>query len=355
MAIDEIPGDPRFFERQGPFSVEELIEGLACHIGGKNVAGAQEKLFYGVAPLQSAGEKEIAFLDNRRYIPLIKKTSAGAVIVSPEFEEHLPDGAIAIVADQPYFIWAKIVTRFFAQSPKESSIHATAVISPEAKIGQNVSIGAFCTIGRKAVIGDGSVIASHVSIGNGVVLGKKCRIYSHVSLECALLGNGVAIHTGARIGHPGFGFAIGAEGFQNIPQIGRVVIGDYTEIGANTAVDRGSVRDTVIGAGCRIDNLVQIAHNVRIGNCVVIVSQAGISGSTEIGDFVQIAAQAGLTGHLKIGSRARIGAQCGVMSSVEEKADVIGSPALPFREFFRNVATLRRLSRRPAKGEKSKV
>ncbi|QCE35548.1 UDP-3-O-(3-hydroxymyristoyl)glucosamine N-acyltransferase [Acetobacteraceae bacterium] len=353
MAIEEIPGDPRFFERQGPFSLHDLFDGLKCQI--KDLEENGKKIFTGVAPLQAAKADEIAFLDNRRYIPLIKNTSAGAVIISPEFQEHLPSSAVAIVTEHPYVLWAKIVARFFATMPKEALIHPTAVISPNAKIGKNVSIGAFSLVGDNAVIGDGTVLANHVSIGNGVVLGEKCRIYPHVSVECALLGNGVALHTGARIGHPGFGFAISQEGFHNIPQIGRVIIGDYTEIGANTAVDRGSVRDTVIGFGCRIDNLVQIAHNVRIGNCVVVVSQAGISGSTEIGDFVQVAAQAGLTGHLKIGSGARIGAQCGVMSNLDEKAEVIGSPALPFREFFRNVATLRRLSRRSGHGQKSEV
>ncbi|GBR50086.1 UDP-3-O-[3-hydroxymyristoyl] glucosamine N-acyltransferase [Neokomagataea thailandica NBRC 106555] len=151
---------------------------------------------------------------------------------------------------------------------------------------------------------------------------------------------------GARIGQDGFGFAVGPAGFETVPQLGLVVLEDGVEIGANSTIDRGSMKDTVIGAGTRIDNLVQIGHNARLGRCCIVVSQAGISGSTELGDFVTIAAQAGLIGHIKIGDKARVGAQCGVMSDVEAGADVIGSPAMPFREFFRNVATLRKLSAR---------
>ena len=153
---------------------------------------------------------------------------------------------------------------------------------------------------------------------------------------------------GARIGQDGFGFAVSEQGFVTVPQLGRVVIEDDVEVGANATIDRGSVQDTVIGAGSRLDNLVMIGHNVKLGRCCIVVSQAGISGSTELEDFVTIAAQAGLIGHIRIGRKARVGAQAGVMSDVASDADVIGSPAMPFREFFRNVATLRRLSRRPA-------
>ncbi len=161
------------------------------------------------------------------------------------------------------------------------------------------------------------------------------------------MGQRVYVYPGARIGQEGFGFAMTPAGFITVPQLGRVILEDDVEIGANSTVDRGAATDTVLGAGTRIDNLVHIAHGVQMGRCCVMAAMSGISGSTIVEDFVQIAAQAGLTGHLKVGKGARIGAQCGIMSDVDAGAEVIGSPAMPVREFFRNVATLRRLSRRP--------
>ena len=182
-------------------------------------------------------------------------------------------------------------------------------------------------------------------IGEGVVLGPDCRIGAHASLSHALLGLRVYVYPGARIGQEGFGFAISPDGFLTVPQLGRVVLEDDVEVGANCAIDRGSLHDTVIGAGSRLDNLVQIGHNVRLGRGCVIVAQAGISGSTILDDHVVLAAQAGLTGHLRIGRGARIGAQAGVISDVPAGLEVVGSPAQPRRAFFREVAVLRRLVR----------
>ena len=193
-------------------------------------------------------------------------------------------------------------------------------------------------------------------IGDGVVLGAECRIGAHATLSHALLGDRVVVYPGARIGQDGFGFAATGEEFLSVPQLGRVVIEDDVEIGANTTIDRGSLHDTRIGAGSRLDNLVQIGHNVRLGRGCVIVSQVGISGSTILEDHVMVGGQAGLTGHLRIGRRARIGAQAGVMADVPVGADVVGSPAQPVREFFRHVAVLRRLVREAtAKRSKDKT
>jgi UDP-3-O-[3-hydroxymyristoyl] glucosamine N-acyltransferase len=183
-------------------------------------------------------------------------------------------------------------------------------------------------------------------IGDRVEMGRSCRIGAGATVSHALLGDRVTVYPGARIGQDGFGFATTATGFLTVPQLGRVILEHDVEVGANSAIDRGSAQDTVIGAGSRLDNLVMIGHNVRLGRCCVVVAHAGISGSTVLGDFVVIAAQAGLTGHLNIGSKARIGAQAGVMADVEAGQDVLGSPAMPVREFFRTVVTLRRLSRR---------
>ena len=224
------------------------------------------------------------------------------------------------------------------------------MIGAGAEIDPSAEIGPLAVIGAGARIGPRCRIAPLALLGPGVVLGADCRIGAQASVTHALLGARVYVYPGARIGQEGFGFATTAQGFVTVPQLGRVILEDDVEIGANSTVDRGSAQDTVIGAGSRLDNLVQIGHNVRLGRCCVVVSQAGISGSTVLEDFVQIAGQAGLTGHLHIGRQARIGAQAGVMADVAAGADVVGSPAEPVREFFRAVAAVRRLARRGRQG-----
>jgi UDP-3-O-[3-hydroxymyristoyl] glucosamine N-acyltransferase len=183
-------------------------------------------------------------------------------------------------------------------------------------------------------------------VGSGVKIGRDCRIGAQVSLSHALLGARVAVHPGARIGQEGFGFAATKTGFLTVPHLGRVILEDDVEVGANTTIDRGSARDTVIGAGSRLDNLVQIGHNVVLGRCCIIVAQVGISGSTVLGDFVQVGGQAAMAGHLTIGDGARIGAQAGVISDLDSGVTVLGSPAQPKQEFFRQVATLKKMARK---------
>ncbi|WP_367159512.1 UDP-3-O-(3-hydroxymyristoyl)glucosamine N-acyltransferase [Kozakia baliensis] len=345
-----LPGDSRFFTRLGPFPIEELARLADAEL----VFGAEAPKtlsLRGVAPLQAATRAEVSFLDNRRYLPLLADTQAGAVILSPVFADKLPKHAIGLVSKTPYLAWARIAAHFHPKTPSRPGVHPSAVIDGTAKIGADVQISPFVVIGPHAEIEDGVAIDTHAVIGQGVRIGAQSRIGAHVTLTHSLIGSRVTLYPGARIGQDGFGFAVGPQGFETVPQLGRVVIEDDVEIGANVTIDRGSMRDTIIGAGTRIDNLVQIGHNAQLGRCCIVVSQAGISGSTELGDFVTIAAQAGLIGHIKIGDKARIGAQCGVMSDVEAGADVIGSPAMPFREFFRNVAVLRKLAKKPDKSD----
>jgi UDP-3-O-[3-hydroxymyristoyl] glucosamine N-acyltransferase len=334
-----ITGDPRFFQRTGPHSLAAVADAAGAS------APPRRLMLVGVAPLQSAGPDQVSFLDNRKYAAALDETRAGAVIVHPDMGSRVPEGSAAIVSDQPYVAWAKVVTLFHPQPSATPGIHPTAIVGASANIDPSAEIGPYAIIGAGAEIPAGCRIGSHAVIGNGVVFGRDCRVGAHASVSHALIGHRVYIYTGARIGQDGFGFAVADTGFLTVPQLGRVVIGDDVEIGANTTIDRGSMQDTVIGAGTRIDNLVMIGHNVNIGRACVIVSQAGISGSTTVGDQVQIAGQAGLAGHLKIGRGARIGGQAGVMSDVPAGADVIGSPAQPVREFFRHVALLRKLAR----------
>ncbi|HET7879236.1 MAG TPA: UDP-3-O-(3-hydroxymyristoyl)glucosamine N-acyltransferase [Acetobacteraceae bacterium] len=333
------PGDERFFRRSGPFSLAAVVD------AAEGEAPLRRLMLSGVAPLQSAEGGEVSFLDNRKYAAALAETRAGAVIVQADMAERVPPTAVAIVAAEPYAAWARVAALFHPLPPLLPGVHPTAVVAPEASIDASAEIGPLAVIGAGAEIGPRCRIGAAAVIGDGVHLGADCRIGAHVTLSHALLGDRVVIYPGARIGQDGFGFVPADGRFLSVPQLGRVVLEDDVEVGANTTIDRGALHDTRIGAGSRLDNLVQIGHNVHLGRGCVIVSQAGISGSTVLEDHVMVAGQAGLTGHLRIGRRARIGAQAGVMADVPPGADVVGSPAQPVREFFRQVAVLRRLVR----------
>jgi len=335
-----IAGDPRFFRRSGPHSLAAVADAAQAW------APPSRLLLTGVAPLQTARADEVSFLDNRKYVEALADTRAGAVIVHPDLADRVPPTSVPVTTTEPYVAWARV-------APVLPGVHPSALVSPVAVIDPSAEIGPFVVIGAAAKIGPRTRVGPSAVIGDGVVIGADCRISAHATISHALVGDRVVIFPGARIGQDGFGFAVTSDEFVTVPQLGRVVLEHDVEIGANTTIDRGSLHDTHIGAGSRLDNLVQVGHNVRIGRGCVIVSQAGISGSTILEDHVMIAGQAGLTGHLRIGRRARIGAQAGVMADVPADADVVGSPAQPAREFFRHVAVLRRLVRE-ATGRRSK-
>jgi len=341
----EIAGDPRFFARCGPFTLAVI-----CETAGACPVAPADRVFEAVAPLQAAGPGEISFLDNRRYGGALEATRAGAVIVHPEMAARVPSGTIAIVTDTPYIGWARVAALFHPLPPVRPGIHPSSVLEADVRVDPSAEIGPFVVIGAGAEIGARCRVGPGAVIGPGVVLGADCRIGPHATLSHVLAGNRVTVHAGARIGQEGFGFATTPTGFLSVPQLGRVILEDDVDIGANTTIDRGSARDTVIGAGSRLDNLVQIGHNVRLGRACVVVAQVGISGSTVVEDQVMLGGQAGLTGHLQIGRGARVGAQAGVMSNVAAGAEVVGSPAQPAREFFRHLAVLRRLVRQADSG-----
>ena len=345
MALDatgaSVAGDALFFARTGPHPLSAVAEAA-----GGEVRGTCDDLL-GVAALQEAGPRQVSFLDNRRYAELLAATRAGAVIVHPSLADRVPAHTAAIVTAEPYPAWARVATLFHPPPPVRPGIHRAAVVEPGALVDPSAEVGAQAVIGEGAAIGPRTRIGAGAVIGVNVRIGPDCRIGALASISHAILGARVNILPGARIGQEGFGFAQTAQGFLTVPQLGRVVLEDDVEVGANSTIDRGSTLDTVIGAGTRLDNLVMIGHNVRTGRCCVVVAQAGISGSTVLEDFVVVAAQAGLTGHLRVGAKARIGAQAGVMGDVAGGADVVGSPAEPVRDFFRGVATLRKLARRP--------
>jgi len=333
-------GDERFYARGGSYSLAQV----ALAAGGTAVEA--DLMLTGVAPLQAAGPAEVSFLGNRRYTSALERTRAGAVIIHPDMIKRVPSSAIAIVAAATYEGWARVAMLFHAPPPLSPGIHSTASVASSAKVHSTASVGPFACIEDRVCIGPHCQIGPHVSISSGVVIGAGTRLDAHVSVSHALLGARVHLHPGVRIGQEGFSFARTESGFLTIPQLGRVLIGDDVEIGANSTVDRGSVQDTIIGAGTRIDNLVQIGHNVQLGKCCVIVAQVGISGSTVLGDFVQVGGQAAMAGHLHIGDRAQIGAQAGVISDAPPGAILLGSPAQSRHQFFRQVAILKRLGLR---------
>ena len=333
-------GDPRFFRRSGPHDLATVAK------TARGAVSRQSFSLDGVAPLQSAGPRHVSFLDNRRYVSALTQTSAGAVIVHPNLQASVPTSAAAIVTSEPYAAWARVAALFHPPPPVSPGVHPSAVVAENASVDPSAEIGPLSVIGAGAEIGPRCQIGACVVIGAGVVIGPDCHIGMQASLSHALLGARVYVYPGVRIGQEGFGFAPTKNGFVTVPQLGRVILGDDVEVGANTTIDRGSARDTTIGAGTRIDNLVQIGHNVTVGRCCVIVAQVGIAGSVSIGDFVQIGGQAAITGHAVVGSRAQIGAQAGVISDVPSEAIMLGSPAQRKPEFFRQVVMLKKLARR---------
>ena len=340
--VEATLGNSRFFRRSGPFPLAVVAS------TARGVVEQVELLLEGVAPLQTAGPNEVSFLDNRRYVSALEHTLAGAVIVHPDLAARVPTTAIAIVTSEPYAAWARVAALFYPVPPPSPGIHRSAFVVDGALIDASAEIGPLCVIEAGAEIGPGCWIGPCAAIGRGVIVGRDCRIGAHVSLSHALLGARVYVYPGARIGQEGFGFAYTKDGFLSVPQLGRVILEDDVEVGANTTIDRGSSQDTMIGAGSRLDNLVQIGHNVVLGRCCVIVSQVGISGSTVLGDFVRVGGQAGLAGHLRIGERAEIGAQAGVISDLGPGAKVLGSPAQPIKDFFRQIATLTKMAKKQA-------
>jgi UDP-3-O-[3-hydroxymyristoyl] glucosamine N-acyltransferase len=338
--------DPRFFTVAGPFTIAEIARRTGATVAGAGDAG---RLLRDVAPLEAAGPDHLSFLDNRKYVETFRQTRAGAVFVQAALGGETPSGVTLLLSEQPYRAYAVAAQAFHPEPPPVAGIAADAAIDATARLGEGCAVEAHAVIGAGVEIGKRCHIGANSVIGAGCVLGDDVRVGVNVSISHSIIGSRVRLYPGARIGQDGFGFALDPQSFVKVPQLGRVIIGDDVEIGANSTIDRGAGPDTVIGAGTMIDNLVQIGHNVQIGRGCVLVAQSGIAGSTRLGDHVIIAAQGGLVGHLTIGSGARIGAQAGVMRDVAAGETVVGSPAVPVKQFFRQVAAVQRLAQK--KGE----
>jgi UDP-3-O-[3-hydroxymyristoyl] glucosamine N-acyltransferase len=331
--------DPRFFEVAGPFKLSELAERTGARLG----EGADpDRIFTDVAPLDRAGPTDVGFLDNKRYLDQFAGSGAGACVVSPDHSERAPEGMALLLTPKPYRAYALVAQAFYPEPRLAAGPHPRALIDPAARVGEGTAVGPGVVIGPNVEIGRDCLIKANTVIERGVVIGDETEIGANGFLSYCLIGKRCIIHSGVCIGNRGFGFTLDPEGYLNVPQLGRVIVEDDVEVGANSTIDRGAGPDTVIGAGSKIDNLVQIGHNVRLGRGCVLVSQSGVAGSTTLGDHVLVGAQAGVAGHLTIGKGAQLSAKCGIMRDVPPGQAVAGVPAMPNREFFRLCAIWRR-------------
>ncbi|MEL6373189.1 MAG: UDP-3-O-(3-hydroxymyristoyl)glucosamine N-acyltransferase [Pseudomonadota bacterium] len=351
---------PGFFKREGPFSIARVAEAAQAQMQ-EGQSGLGE--LHSVRPLALADATAVSFFDNRKYLDDLQRTQAAACFVKPNDAAKLPAGTMALITKQPYHAFARALHLFYptghhsqVYAPSGEAIApvrtgadagtAAALIHPDADIEEGAIIEPGAVIGCEAQVGRGARITAGAVVGYRCCVGRNSYVGPGASVVHALIGDRVIIHAGVRVGQDGFGFALGAGGHIKVPQIGRVVIQDDVEIGANSSIDRGALEDTIIGQGTKIDNLVQIGHNVVTGRGCVIVAMSGIAGSTTLGDGVIMGAASGIAGHVKIGNGVQIAGASHVKDDLEDGAIVGGTPARPFRDWAREIAALRKLGMR---------
>jgi len=339
---------PGFFQREGPYPLKVIAEATGAEL--LHLCDG-EKEIDDLRPLHQAAGTHLTFCASRKYAGQLAATHAAACLIKRRDAELVPDGAAAVTTDAPHHAFAIAVGLLYPEALQPTATGAAAnatgqLIHPTAQIAEGVRIEPGAVIGREARIGAGTTIAAGAVVGYRVYIGAHCYIGPSAAVTHALIGDRVILHAGVRIGQDGFGYAMSADGHLKVPQVGRVIIGDRVEIGANSTIDRGFLTDTVIGEGTKIDNLVQIAHNVVIGRHCVIIAQSGIAGSAQLGDFVIMGAQSGIVEHVKVGAGAQIAGMAHVKNDVVAGARMGGTPARPFREWAREVAAVKQLGRR---------
>lgn len=335
--------DKIFYKYKGAKSIKEIAEITKAEIVTK---GKENEQIENVCSIDSAGANDICFFYDKKNKSMAERIKAKACVCSKELAHLVPENVILMTVENPKAAFIDLLNSFYEEYKPEAKIESDAVIAKTAKIGKNCYIGHHVVIEDEVVIGDNCTIGANVVISRGCKIGNNCRIDNNASISYCLMGNDCFIYTGARIGQDGFGFSVIDGRHKRIPQIGRIIIGNDVEVGANACLDRGALDDTIIGDGTRVDNLVQVAHNDKIGRCCILVAQTGIAGSCTFGDYVVCGGQTGFADHLNVGSGAQIAAQSGVMRDIEPGAIVMGSPTVPFKDFMRQVAFLQKNSKK---------
>jgi UDP-3-O-[3-hydroxymyristoyl] glucosamine N-acyltransferase len=334
--------DPRFYDNRGPFRVSELCAraGIVCPEG---VDG--DALVYDVAGLSQAGSQHLSFYDGNRNRAGFLATKAGWCLVRTKLRETVPEATVALPVLSASRAFATIAAYFYPEHELDIRAQETLIHS-SALIGQDVVLAPGVVVGPKAEIGDGCRIGAHTVIGRGVTIGRRTQIGANVSLAFAHLGDDVLVQAGVQIGTSGFGYSSGPDGHIKLPQLGRAILQDRVEVGANSAIDRGALGDTVIGEGTKIDNLVQIGHNAVTGRHCILAGQSGLSGSVVLGDFVIVGGGVGIADHVTVGNRARLAGLSGVAYDLEGGRDYGGIPARPIREWHKEGALIAKLARK---------
>lgn len=319
-------------------------QAVADLVGGR-LSGDGALVLTGVAPLDEAGPGDLSLLTATRYLPHFASTRAGCVLVAPRLAGQPGGAPTRIVVEHPQVALARVVGRLYPETPAKAGVHPTALLGPGARLGEGVSIGPHAVVGPAATLGDRVVVAAGVVIEAGAVVGEDTVLGPHVTVCAgARIGCRVTVKAGAVIGGTGFGYLSGPQGHARIPHVGGCRIEDDVDIGANSCVDRGSIGDTVVGRGSKLDNLVHVAHNVRIGENCLLMAGAMVAGSSRLGRGVILAGQAGVINHLEVGDGVRVAAQTGVISSIAAGEEVSGFPARPHREHMRAMGALYRLA-----------
>lgn len=331
--------DTSFYKNNGPFTLQQIAE--FCEAELKDASKANVTV-NNIDTMERATTNDICFFYDKKAKAKGAEIKATACVTTADLAQYVAHNVTVLISSNPKLAFLKLNCRLYAEFQPKPDIASSAIVHPSAVIGKNSFIGEHVVVGEDVKIGDNCIIEAGVVINKACKIGNNCRIGSNATISFCLMGNDCYIYSGARIGLDGFGFMMIAGQHKRIPQVGRVIIGNDVEVGANSCIDRGALDDTIIGDGCRIDNLVQIAHNDKLGRGCIIVAQAGIAGSCNFGDYVVCGGQTGFADHLNVGSGAQIGAQSGVMRDIEPGSVMMGYPATSIKDFMRQVAYLQK-------------